>query len=370
MSGNEGGMTRPPRDILLQEYRPQSRLEVAEHRVERARFPAVDAHNHLGRWLSDDGGWVVPDVEAMIGLLDGLNVDAVVNLDGGWGEELEANLDRYDRSYPGRFATFCRVDWREAERPGFTDRLVGSLEDSASAGARGLKVWKDLGLRVRDHGGSLILPDDDRLGPLWDAAGGLGLPVLIHTADPVAFFHPLDHRNERLEELLENPDWSFHGPQFPTFGRLMEALERIVENHPMTTFIGAHVGCYAESLLWVRRMLDAYPNFHVDISARIAELGRQPRAARDLMLAHVDRVLFGTDVFPPDPEHVRVYFRFLETSDEYFPYSPAEIGTQGRWNIYGLGLPGDVLRNVYSGNARRLIPGIIGGGGTEREGRA
>jgi hypothetical protein len=331
---------------------------VEEHRVEQARFAAVDAHNHLGRWLSADGDWVVPDVEAMIGQLDGLNVDAVINLDGRWGGELEANLDRYDRAYPGRFATFCHVDWREAKRPGFTDLLVGSLEASASAGARGLKVWKDLGLRVRDHDESLLLPDDDRLAPLWETAGGLGMPILIHTADPVAFFHPMDSRNERLEELLENPDWSFYGPEFPTFGRLMEALETIVANHPGTTFIGAHVGCYAESLRWVGGMLDAYPNFHVDISARIAELGRQPRTTRDLVLRHSDRVLFGTDVFPPDPEHVRVYFRCLETSDEYFPYSPEEVGHQGRWNIYGLGLPDDVLRNVYSDNARRLIPGI------------
>jgi predicted TIM-barrel fold metal-dependent hydrolase len=358
MSGSEERTSGPPHDILLREYRPQSRLEVAEHRVERARIPAVDAHNHLGRWLSDDGDWVVPDVEAMIGQLDGLNVEAVINLDGRWGRELEANLDRYDQAYPGKFATFCHVDWREVKSPGFPDRLVSSLEDSASAGARGLKVWKDLGLRVRDHDGSLILPDDDHLAPLWDAAGRLGLPVLIHTADPVAFFYPLDHRNERLEELLEHPDWSFYGPEFPTFGRLMEALECIVANHPETTFIGAHVGCYAESLQWVGRMLDAYPNFHVDISARIAELGRQPRATRDLMLRHSDRVLFGTDVFPPDPEHVRVYFRFLETPDEYFPYSPGEVGHQGRWNIYGLGLPDDVLRKIYRDNARRLIPGI------------
>ena len=358
MSGNKRETTCSPRDILLREYRPQSRLEVEEHEVERARFAAVDAHNHLGRWLSADGDWVVPDVEAMIGQLDGLNVDAVINLDGRWGGELEANLDRYDRAYPGRFATFCHVDWREAKRPGFTDRLVGSLEASASAGARGLKVWKDLGLRVRDHDESLLFPDDDRLAPLWETAGGLGMPILIHTADPVAFFHPIDSRNERLEELLENPDWSFYGPEFPTFGRLMEALETIVANHPATTFIGAHVGCYAESLRWVGGMLDAYQNFHVDISARIAELGRQPRATRDLVLEHSDRVLFGTDVFPPDPEHVRVYFRFLETSDEYFPYSPEEVGHQGRWNIYGLGLPDDVLRNVYSDNARRLIPGI------------
>ena len=176
---------------------------------------------------------------------------------------------------------------------------------------------------------NLILPDDDRLGPLWEAAGGLGLPVLIHTADPVAFFDPLDHRNERLEELLEHPDWSFHGPEYPTFGRLMEALERIVANHPGTTFIGAHVGCYAESLRWVRRMLDAYPNFHVDISARIAELGRQPRAARDLMLAHADRVLFGTDVFPPDPEHVRSTSASSKLPTSTFPTRPRRLVVRG-----------------------------------------
>ena len=221
--------------------------------------------------------------------MDSCNLTSIVNLDGRWGDELEANLDRYDRGHPGRFATFCHLDWSVTSEPDFTDRLVGSLERSAAAGAKGVKVWKDLGLRIRDHADALLMPDDDRLSDVWDAAGELGLPILIHVGDPVAFFDPVDGNNERLEELLEHPDWSFSDPRFPRFERIMGSLEAIVAAHPLTTFIGAHVGCFAEDLSWVSRMLTAYPNFNIDIAARIAELGRQPRATRQLMLEHPDR---------------------------------------------------------------------------------
>jgi len=344
------------RDLPLREYRPRSRLRLPEHRVPRARFPAVDAHNHLGRWLTS--GWAAPDVGALLSVMDACNVEAVVNLDGRGGDELEANLDRYDRAHPGRFATLCHLDWGEAASPGFGERLVGSLERSAAAGAKGLKVWKDLGLHVRDDRGERLLPDDEGLSDVWDAAGELGLPVLIHTADPVAFFDPVDRFNERLEELLAHPDWSFADPGFPRFERLIDSLEAVVASHPRTAFVGAHVGCYAEDLAWVGRMLHAYPNFHVDIAARVAELGRQPRAARELMLANPDRILFGIDDFPPSAEAYAIHFRFLETADEHFPYSPGEVPPQGRWAVSGLDLPEDVLRKVYAENARRLFPGF------------
>ncbi len=344
------------RGLPLREYVPRTRVRVAEHHVHRARFPAIDVHNHLGRWLCEDDGWVVPDVGELLALMDACNLRAIANLDGRWDGELEANLDRYDRAHPGRFATFCHLDWRESATPGFGARLVASLERSASAGAKGVKVWKDLGLHVRDDAGGLLMPDDQRLSDVWDAAGELGLPIVIHVADPVAFFDPVDRFNERLEELLENPDWSFADPRFPRFERIMEALEAVVAAHPGTVFIGAHVGCYAEDLAWVARMLEAYPNFNVDIAARIAELGRQPRAARSLMLSHPDRVLFGIDLFPPAAEEYAIHFRFLETEDEHFGYSTDEIPPQGRWAISGLDLPDDVLRLVYAENALRLIP--------------
>jgi predicted TIM-barrel fold metal-dependent hydrolase len=285
-------------------------------------------------------------------------VEAIVNLDGMWGDELESNLDRYDRAHPGRFATFCHLDWPTLSEPGWPDRLAEGLRASASAGAKGLKVWKDLGLALRDERDRLLLPDDERLGDVWDTAAEAELPIVIHVADPVAFFTPADARNERLEELLVHPEWSFADPRFPRFEVLIEALEAVVASHPATTFIGAHVGCFAEDLAWVGRMLSTYPNFHVDIAARVAELGRQPRAATRLLTAHPDRVLFGIDLFPPDPQEYRIHFRFLETDDECFDYSTQEMPPEGRWAIAGLGLPDGVLRRVYGGNARRLIPGL------------
>jgi predicted TIM-barrel fold metal-dependent hydrolase len=348
-------VTESPYEISLADYRPRPALRVPQTRVERPAVRAVDAHNHLGRWLTEwvrpGGGWMVEDVGALLALMDSLDLDAIVNLDGRWGAELEANLDRYDRAHPGRFLTFCHVDWDEL------DGLVASLEASAAAGARGLKVWKDLGLGVRDEAGELLLPDDPRLADVWASAGELGLPVLIHTADPVAFFTPVDAANERLEELTVHPEWSFHGPEFPSFERLMEALEAVVAAHPGTTFIGAHVACCAEDLAWVGRMLDAYPNLHVDFSARIAELGRQPRATRRLFVDHPDRVLFGTDVFPPRREAYETYFRFVETADEHFAYSPDPENPwpQGRWRISGLDLPADTLAAIYRGNPARLL---------------
>lgn len=346
-------------DLPLRAFRPRSMLRGPKHRVERGRFPAIDAHNHLGLWLSLSGEWVVPDVDDLLKMFAEVNVAAVVNLDGRWGDELEANLDRYDRAHPGRFATFCQLDWRETDHEGFDRRLVSSLQRSAMAGAKGLKVRKDLGLHVRDDRGELLLLDDPRLGDVWDAAAQAGLPVAIHTADPIAFFEPVDAQNERLEELLQNPEWSFSdGDRFPSFERLLDALESVVSSHPRTVFIGVHAGNCAEDLERVDRMLQRYPNYHIDIAARIAELGRQPRASAALLRRHADRVLFGTDDFPPDPSVYRVHFRFLETEDEHFPYSPEESPPQGRWAISGLGLSDDILGPVYAANARRLIPGL------------
>jgi predicted TIM-barrel fold metal-dependent hydrolase len=353
-------------DLLLREYKPEPAVRLAVHEVLRSSAPVVDVHNHLGRRLdvnelvlsTDKANWLVRDVGALVAEMDEWNVRTIVNLDGDWGDSLDANLDRYDRAYPGRFATFCRLDWDECQQPGWPDRFAKSLQDSIDRGAAGLKVWKDVGLQVRDESGALVMCDDDRLAPVWEVAARAGLPVLIHIADPPPFFEPLSEENERLEQLLAHPEWHFADPKFPRFPVLIDALEHLVAENVDVTFIGAHVGCNAEDLAWVGRMFDAYPNFYADIAARVADLGRQPRTTRRLIMGYPTRVLFGTDAFPPKHQAYAPYYRFLETDDEYFPYSHSNPPGSGRWTISGVYLPEDVLVNVYGGNARRIIPAL------------
>jgi predicted TIM-barrel fold metal-dependent hydrolase len=344
-----------PPNLPLSQFVPRPTLVTPAHQVARARVSAIDVHNHLGRWLTKDGQWSVRDVPALLGVMDYCHLSAIVNLDGMWGDELEANLDRYDRAHPGRFFTFAHCDWNLVTEADFGPRMARQLADSVRRGARGLKVWKTLGLHYRDGAGKLIPIDDPRLFDLWEAAGEAAVPVLIHIADPVAFFQPLDHTNERWEELHAHPDWHFPSPAFPAFETLIEQFEHLIAEHPRTTFIGAHVGCYAENLSWVGRMLDTYANFHVDISARLAELGRQPYAARRFFTRYAGRIAFGLDSYPPTAQAYAPYFRFLETADEYFPYSPTEPGRQGRWRIYGIDLPDEVLRQVYHDTAAHVL---------------
>lgn len=343
--------------LPLRAWQPEQQLRLREHPVTTPSVPVVDAHNHFGRWLTGNGSWMAPRTSGLLRLLDGCGVRAAVNLDGRWGEELNENLARYDRAHPQRFATFCHVDWSLLAADDAERRLLRNLEDSAARGARGVKVWKDLGLRFRDGSGALVLPDDPRVVAVLHRAGELGLPVLIHTADPMAFFAPLDPRNERLDELSEIPDWWYGDTRrYPTFDRLITALETLVLATPGTTYIGAHVGCVAEDLDRVESLLDRAPNWHLDLGGRLAELGRQPRRFSALVQRHPDRVLFGTDSFPAVASAYRTAYRFLETADESFDYAPdAEVPPQGRWRISGAALPAALLPALYAGNAARLI---------------
>ncbi len=338
--------------LLLSEFEPRSELVVEQHELLRPRYPAIDAHNHLPleAWEGQ------PErIAALVQDLDRVGVQAVVNLSGGSGDTLQRTLDGLDRAYPGRFITFCNVDWSGVGEPGWAERATAQLRQDIAAGAKGLKVFKELGLRHRDTDGRLISPDDPRIADIWAQAGALGVPVLIHSADPVAFFRPLDRHNERWDELQRHPDWHFYGGDFPAFADLLAALYHVIEAHPRTTFITAHVGCYPENLAFVAGMLERYPNMYTDISARFAELGRAPYSARRWFLSYADRILYGTDMTPSVAMY-RNTFRFLETDDEYFDYAvDARIPPQGRWRIYGIYLPDDVLKKVYHDNAALLL---------------
>jgi predicted TIM-barrel fold metal-dependent hydrolase len=341
--------------MLLENFRPQSKLVTKTTLVDKPKFPVVDAHNHLGEPFG--GGWDKKPLRVLLDLLDEAGVTRYVDLDGGWGEDiLYAHLKHFKEGAPERFQIFGGVDWSKWEGMGdaFPEWAAGRLKIQKEAGAQGLKIWKPFGLHVRDHQGQLVKVDDARLSPIWETAGELGLPVLIHVADPVAFFDPIDETNERWEELGEHPDWAFTSPPFPSFMEIMNGLKHIVSRHPSTTFIGAHVGCYGENLGWVGQMLDECPNYYIDISARIGELGRQPYTARKFFIQYQDRILFGSDM-SPDLDAYRLYYRFLETDDEYFNYNTSEVPGQGRWYVCGLYLPDDVLKKVYSENAKRVL---------------
>lgn len=341
--------------VLLRDYHPHPKLVTVSTDIIKPRFPVIDAHNHLGEDFGS--AWDRRPATELLDILDAADVRLLVDLDGGWGEELlYRHLDHFKAVAPERFCMYGGVDWSAWEQHGnrFGEWAAERLRIQAAYGAQGLKIWKPLGLKVKDQKGRLVPVDDQRLDPVWAAAAELHLPVLIHVADPAAFFDPIDATNERWEELQAHPDWQFPSPPYPSFFTIMEQLATLVARHPATTFIGAHVGCYSENLAWVSALLDRCPNFYVDISARIAELGRQPYTARRFFLQYSDRILFGTDV-AGNLDYYRTYYRFLETEDEYFPYEPGEFPGQGRWRIYGLHLPEEVLKKVYWQNATRVV---------------
>jgi predicted TIM-barrel fold metal-dependent hydrolase len=341
--------------MLLKEFCPQSKLKTNVTLISKPRLPVIDAHNHLGEPFG--GGWDKKPINELLDLLDVAGIVRYVDLDGGWGEDiLETHLDHFKQSAPDRFQIFGGVDWSKWQEKGddFPDWAAGRLRIQKKRGAEGLKIWKGLGLTVKDHNEKLVDVDDSRLIPIWQTAGELDLPVMIHVADPVAFFDPIDETNERWEELGNHPDWAFTSPPFPPFKHIMDGLANIVRRHSQTTFIGAHVGCYAENLAWVGALLDQCPNFFVDISARLGELGRQPYSARRFFLKYSDRILFGSDM-GPDLESYRLIYRYLETDDEYFNYNAAPVPLQGRWYINGIYLPDDVLEKIYFKNAEKIL---------------
>jgi uncharacterized protein len=350
-----------PKNLLLSEFKPRSALVLEEHVPTRAKFPVIDAHNHFGYrefstipFYYGQSGWGMPDVKKGIDLMDELNVRVAINLDGAIYDQLQLNLERYKQPYPDRFAIFTGIDWRKVDEPNFGEKQAKKIEADVQAGAQGLKVFRELGLEYRDKNGKLVMPDDPRMDPIWEQAGELGIPVLIHSADPVAFFWPLDETNERWDEITTTmPNGAYCGKDYPTHIQLVEAQLHIVEKHPKTKFISAHVLSYSENLKYVAAALDKYPNLYVDIGERIGELGRQPYSARKFLIQYQDRVVFGTDI-PNDKRTYQIYFRALETMDEYFDYGRQ----QGRYCIYGMYLPDDVLQKIYTGNAMKIIPGL------------
>jgi predicted TIM-barrel fold metal-dependent hydrolase len=329
-------------DIMLSQFHPKSELVVKQHCAPKPKFPVIDFHTHYGN-SRKKGDF---DIESDVKIFDNCGIASIINLNGFWGERLDCILG-FTKKYADRFITFGGVDVAKISEPDFASYASNSIREGYKKGIRGLKFFKSLSLTDK------IPADDKRLKPVWDTCAELNIPVLIHIADPAAFFRPNNGSNERFEELNNHPDWSFCSDEFFKFDELMQMQENLLGNNPNTTFVVAHVGSYSENLDFVSGQLDRHPNMNIDISARIAELGRQPYTSREFFMKYQDRILFGTDA-SSDYDSFPYYYRFLETWDEYFPYDN-DLG-QGRWHIYGIGLPDEVLKKVYYTNAVKLVP--------------
>jgi predicted TIM-barrel fold metal-dependent hydrolase len=350
-------------DPTLRTFDPKPALKVAATELKKAKFQVVDIHSHFGLKLRGDRS----KLEEYVRVMDRNQIVVSVSFDAKLGDE-EDHLKFIGQGYEKRLVSFVHLDFQgkgdkddpktwACNQPGFVRTSVEQLRAAKSKGIIGLKFFKSFGLTNKNADGSLIKIDDERFDPIWSVCGELGLPIIMHVADPVAFFQPIDANNERWEELSRHPDWSFYGDEFPSRKELLDARNRVIERHPKTTFIGAHFANNSEDLATVGKWLDKYPNLVVEIASRINELGRQPYTARKFFIKYQDRILFGTD--GPWPElRLSYYWRFLETFDEYIPYSEKSPQPQGMWRIYGIGLPDDVLKKIYHENAFRVMPNL------------
>ena len=267
-------------------------------------------------------------------------------------EEYKKLLD--ETGHDRRIIHFPGLNWERIKTEDYQG-MARDLEEIIKTGnVKGLKLWKDFGLKYRKKNGELISLDDPVMDPVWDVCEKYNILVAIHTADPPAFFQKVDEHNERLPELGRHPDWSFTGSDLPSFNELLSQRDRLFKKRKGIRFIALHFGEFAHNLKLAGEMLDSNPNVWVDTAQRIDELGRQPVAAKAFFLKYQDRILYGTDGMP-DYEKVRIYWRFFETDDEYFDYHPAHKPKKGMWKIYGLDLPETVLKKIYYDNSAGLL---------------
>lgn len=330
----------------FEKYEPTSTLVVPGHPLTKSKYPFIDVHNH--QW--DMGN---QDLSALIRDMDKMNMKVMVNLSGRGGNELKKMVTNVKDHYPKRFIVFTNINFNGIGETGWTDKAVKQLEEDVKSGANGLKIFKSLGFSVKDINGKRVAVDDPRLDPIWKKCGELKIPVLIHTADPKPFWDSLDEKNERWLEIATHPNRKRSDKDPEPWEELIEEQHRMFKKHPGTTFIAAHFGWYANDLDKLGKLMNEMPNIVVEFGAVIAELGRQPRRAKEFFTKYQDRILFGKDSWVPD--EYATYFRVLETEDEYFPYHKKY---HAFWAMYGMGLPDSILKKVYYKNALRIIPNI------------
>ncbi len=352
MPPEETGRAVYTKDDLLKNYDPRPALVTKVTPTPKPKFPAIDIHCH---WFMQQ------EAEKVLKSMDDLGLEKAVNLSGGFGPELEHLLKRFHSVAPDRLFIFANIDFSHVDDATFPQDTAAAIEHAHALGASGLTIFKSLGLTIRDASKKIVPVDDPRLDPVFEKCADLHFPVLIHSADPPAFFQPTDRFNERWMQLKRHPDWSFYGGDFPKYEEVLAQHIRMIAKHPRTAFISAHLANSGDDLKTLSTWLDKCPNLYVDISGRVEELGRQPYSARKFLLKYQDRVLFGTDRYPGRPDQPRnaIYYRFLETDDENFDYYDNPFPPEGDWRIYGVFLPDEALKKIYHDNATRALAGKL-----------
>jgi predicted TIM-barrel fold metal-dependent hydrolase len=333
--------------MSIEEYSPKSTLVVPRHPKTRAKYPFIDIHNHQRSNQGPQG------VDKLIADMDALNLRVMVNLSGGYGDQLQRSVETFKGRYKDRFVVFANIDFRDIDHPDYPARAAARLEQDVRNGAQGLKIFKNFGMDLKDTKGQRIHVDDPRFDRVFETCARLKIPVLIHTAEPAMFFQPMDKYNERWLELKTHPGRARPPEKYPSWETLLAEQHNLFAKHPKTIFINAHLGWMGSDLAALGKLMDRLPNMYTEIGAVLYELGRQPRFAREWFLKYQDRVLFGKDSWAPKEYHT--YFQVLETADEYFDYYRRY---HAFWQMYGLDLPDEVLKKLYYKNALRILPGI------------
>lgn len=333
--------------ITFEEYNPTSTLVVPEHLINNAKYPFIDVHSHQSLYTPED-------FNKLKLAMDTLNMKFMVNLNGGWGDELKERVESVRKNgMSSRMALFANIDFQGFGFVQWTEYTVNQLKEDVANGARGLKIFRELGMTHLDIHGNRIPINDTRLDPVWAICGELGIPVLIHSGAPISFWEPMDEKNERWLELYKYPNRNYADTAVPSWEQLMNEQHDVFAKHPKTTFINAHFGWHANNLEKLSELLEKFPNMYIEFGAIIAELGRQPKMAKQFFETYQNRILFGKDSW--QPSEYAAYFRTLETTDEYFPYHKKY---HAFWRMYGMGLSDEILKKIYYKNALKVIPGI------------
>lgn len=332
-----------PETILLKDYRPKSIYKIPVTQIDKAKHPIIDMHSHPYAKTPQQ-------IEQWIKNMDECGVQKTMILTMTTGPEFDEILRKYSK-YPDRFGIGCGLDLSGYDKPGFGPAAIKELERCHQAGARVVGEIHDKGEGLKSGKSTApgMHPDDARMDPIWQRCGELGMPVILHVADPMWMYQKMDATNDGLMNAYK---WRLDNkPNIVDLLGMVDIFDRTLAKHRATTFVACHFMNLDYNLARLGEMFDRNPNLHADISARYGETAPIPRFASKFYEKYADRLVYGTDM-GSEKSMYRVTFRILESQDEHF-YAFEQFNYH--WPLNGFGLSDDVLKQVYNANATKVL---------------